>query len=103
MARQICVEGDSTVFITIRILSIIIATLCFIFILILGINACQQFSKASKIEATFKRLFHTVWITAALTILLFILSIALCAYNHPYTSGNIIVLQICSVCTIVLL
>ena len=102
MARDVCIEGGNLHFIATRIMCLIIISLSLIIITSLGITSISQFPKLKKLEPTFKRLFHTVWITATLALILFIISIALCAYGHPYSSGNIIVLQAYCVITIIL-
>eukprot|EP01084_Bolivina_argentea_P111070 198282_1 len=102
MARPICVENASNQFKILRILSVILITVSLLIILCLGCVSIKQFTKLDKLQPTIRRLFHIVWISSATASITFLISITLCAYGHPYTSGNIIVLQAWLICITIL-
>eukprot|EP01083_Nonionella_stella_P072558 195676_1 len=102
MARDLCLEHISPTYRTIRVVSIIIIIIGFIFICFLGCVSLKQFKKLTNLEPTFERLFHTTWILSSIALCTFLISTELCAFGYGYWAGDMIVLQAWLLCIVIL-
>eukprot|EP01084_Bolivina_argentea_P014781 27644_1 len=89
---QICVSNSTSLFKTIRIISVISIGVCAIFIGILGVSSIEKFQALNKLHASFKYTFHLSWIFSLISLLFWLITIILCWCNVQTVAGGILII-----------
>eukprot|EP01083_Nonionella_stella_P148648 470974_1 len=76
--RHFCNANPNLLHSVIRIVAVVVMSICLLYIVFLGISSCYQFRSLKRIQPIFKHLFHTIWICTIIVLIIQILCVGLC-------------------------